>query len=280
MSEAISTFAEACRQSFEACGLRPGDNVYVHCSLVQAGLHTEIDDGQLLCASFLQALRDTLQDGIIAVSTATWETSSCLQDYHLHHTPCSADIGIFAEFLRQHASTERSIHPVCSMAMNSPAMGFSRFGLDRHRYAYGLNSPWAVMVEEDFKVVFFGLPSIKQLTLVHHIEQCSGVPYVYNKVFPCRVYGKRGVETGDFSFSVPYLEHDIRLSDLACLKVAGAHWSEHVGAFGKVQVAAMREVFNSGLDLLRDDPYAFLRHPPRYREGKIPVDRFIKEVEA
>lgn len=279
MKDKVNDIVRSCKEVFGRCGLGPGDNIFLHSSLVMAAFQSEITDSRLLCETVLRALRETVGDGIVAVSSATWETSSQQKDFFLHSTPCSKDIGLFSEYLRQHCDSTRSNHPVCSIVMNSPCAEFSEYGLDRHRYAYGLNSPWAAMVGAGFKVVFFGLPNIQQLSLIHHIEQCCGVPYVYNKVFSCRVHGENGTENGDFCFSVPYQDHPIQISDFTCLKSAGgsdAYWREEKGLYGSVQVATMRDVFDLGLLLLRNDPYAFLNEPPRYQVGKVPVDRFVK----
>ncbi|WP_170975497.1 AAC(3) family N-acetyltransferase [Martelella alba] len=135
--------------------------------------------------------------------SATWE--------HEHHPidsrgrlPPSHDIGDFSKFLCQKRHSIRTQHPVFSITFNRQKGGQelkSRLMLT-HKYAFGPLSPWHSMLENQFKIVIIGLPGIEKLTLIHHIEQLCGVPYVYNKLIMDK-------DDTHYYMSVPYQNMEV-----------------------------------------------------------------------
>jgi len=119
----------------------------------------------------------------------------------------SFEMGPFAEFIRLQKNSIRSMHPfwsICATGKNAKCLK----NVSRHSYAHG--SPWSKMLELDTTQLNLGVHPSKAVTLVHHIETISGVPYRFNKEFTCKILVNNKIRTENFFLSVFFKNHNIK----------------------------------------------------------------------
>ena len=92
-------------------------------------------------------------------------------------------MGPLSEYIRNQNSV-RSLHPYWSVS----GIGSKKNLLKNiSPHAYGLKSPWSVMLENDFIQLNIGRHPSKAITLIHHIETMMGVPYRFTKEFSHKI---------------------------------------------------------------------------------------------
>ena len=119
----------------------------------------------------------------------------------------SFEMGPLAEFIRLQKNSVRSMHPfwsVSAIGKNAKCLK----NVSRHSYAQG--SPWTKMLELDATQLNLGVHPSKAVTLVHHIETISGVPYRFNKEFTCKILVNKKIKTEKFYLSVFFKGHNIK----------------------------------------------------------------------
>ena len=89
-------------------------------------------------------------------------------------------MGPLAEYLRLLPDAHRSLHPFWSISGSGPN---AKLLQTVSKHAYGIGSPWSILLDLNARQINFGLHPSKAVTLIHHIETLVGVPYRYNKEF-------------------------------------------------------------------------------------------------
>ena len=92
----------------------------------------------------------------------------------------SHQMGAFAEYIRQASSSVRTFHPFWSIS----GLGkYAEILRNVSRHSYGVGSPWSKFLDLDLLQINIGIHPSKAVTLIHHIEVVTGVPYRYTKEF-------------------------------------------------------------------------------------------------
>ncbi len=99
--------------------------------------------------------------------------------FNLKETP-SHEMGSLAEYLRLLPDAHRSLHPFWSISGSGPN---AKLLQTVSKHAYGIGSPWSILLDLNARQINFGLHPSKAISLIHHIETLVGVPYRYNKEF-------------------------------------------------------------------------------------------------
>jgi aminoglycoside 3-N-acetyltransferase len=274
-SDEIDAFVQELKSAICDLGVKDGDNLLVHSSLAQLIYVTKIFDGARAAAMLHECFRQAVgRSGVIAVLAATWETAKHRLDYDGDSTPVSKDLGLFPEYLRILPSSHRTNHPVFSLCFEGEDVP-ERYIRNEHKYAFGVASPWHTMISDDFKIVFFGLSTLKQMSLVHHVEHNLGVPYCYNKIFLGGVSNRGAAVEGMHVYNVPYRNVGIEYSTMDAIKMTlcekGILKEGHLSGI-PVMVSKMKETYDVLLDALSHDPYCLLKKKPLYSENLPPVD--------
>jgi aminoglycoside N3'-acetyltransferase len=259
-------------------GIRRGDNLFVHTSLIPIITHQGFRDGEEACKYVYSSLRAVIgSSAVIGVSTATWETARFRRDFDAAHTPTSKALGLFSEHLRRKSTAHRTEHPVFSLCFDGPTLATRTCRDSLHRFAYGAASPWQTMIDDGYKILFLGLRDIAVMSLIHHAEQVCGVPYCYSKLFTGEVYRDGLKFPGPFTFCVKYKQLAAPYGRLerifaSALKSGIATYSGEAGY--PIVVVEMATMFWQLVGHLLDDPFCLLEESPAFREGEIPADFF------
>ncbi|MEQ1964026.1 AAC(3) family N-acetyltransferase [Xenorhabdus khoisanae] len=240
-------------------GIKEGDNIFIHSSLIPIYYFLQSSESEKVPEMIFSILRSLIKFGVISCLSGTWEANS-LDNPFDKDMKVSTDIGEFSEFLRTEKSTVRSMHPIFSLVFNTlnSSSIFYRKNILKHKFAFGINSPWMAMITHSFKIVCIGLPGIEKMTLMHHVEQLCGVPYVYNKI----IQDKHG---DAFSMSVPYRNKNIVYNDqkelenlLISRNIAKVVYTE-IGPLYCIDMASAAIVL---AEKINDNEYYLLKNEP------------------
>jgi len=229
-----------------ALGIVRGDAVLVHSDLSKFG---KLASGS---ATVVSALTDVLigavgDEGVILMPTFNYD--------FCHGVPFDpkgspSKTGAWGRRFLLRPDVGRACHPVHSMAVRDrTCRGFINSWDD----AYGKYSPFAKLLEQKGKIVFWGV-GIETCTYIHYVEQCYRVPYRYMKAFNvgrqwCTMYVR------DLSLGI-----DAGLDKLgARLTRSGDLVTVTVGE-GSISVVSAAAVFDEAVTMLDEDVYSLTKH--------------------
>ena len=171
--------------SCQAVGIHRGDTIMIHSQLFSLGTLGDIPDREALCDRIIVALLDVIgTEGTLILPTFTF--SFCRKKvYDPANTP--SEMGVLTEIGRKLRGAIRTLHPIYSVAVLGRAS--FRF-LDASTCScFGEGSFFSFLRDEaketgrvKFLSLGIDLPPTA-LTYVHHVEECVGVPYRYQKKF-------------------------------------------------------------------------------------------------
>lgn len=256
-----------------AAGLRAGDAVIVHSDITAIGATEAGWDREAVLELYLRAFRRVLgDDGTLCVCTS-------FEDYGRYGTPfvweeSPSRLGAFSEFIRTRPGAVRSLHPIVSVT----SLGGRAFDISGgpHFDGFGHASPWGRLHYMDAMVMTLGMLQYPEmgLTFIHYIEQLHGVPYQYNKVYAAPVIKDGRPVSGPFTMSVRYLDYGITYDTnkfkLRALERGVARQVE-LGGNG-IFAARAAALVEEGMRTLSADRYFFLKSPPTFRPGELPMD--------
>lgn len=252
-------------------GLKRGDIVLVQSSLAAIGpIEPATSDDDIL-NFYLNGLNEVLgPEGTLCVYTSFEDYGRFGTPFVLEESPSRS--GVFSEFIRKLPGAVRSIHPINSVtSIGKHAQDISG---GPHFEGFGWDSPWGRLHRAEGKVLSLGIPFVRSMTLIHYIEAMYGVPYKYTKIYNYPVMSKGRKVEGVFTNHVRFLDYGIeftveRFQDELLKK--GLAREVPIGR-GKIHIASIPEAFNLGMECLRRDRYFFLKNPPKFRDGEIPMD--------
>ncbi|MBW8192852.1 AAC(3) family N-acetyltransferase [Neiella marina] len=149
-------------------GIKTTDTLMVHSSMKAIG---NVAGG---ADTVLDALSDTVNQGLLLLPTHTWQTWNC-PDHIFDPASEPSCVGILGELFRQRDGVVRSWHPTHSIAA---------LGQQASRYIYGeqwCRSPgpkigcWGRLAAVKAKILFLGA-SLKTNTFLHSVEEWYEIP--------------------------------------------------------------------------------------------------------
>lgn len=182
-------------------GVRPGDHLCVHSSLMPFGLPTEG------AATYLAPLLEAVgPSGTLAMPTFSFGFISS-GAYHYRETP-SSGMGALSEAARHHKDALRTRHPMQSLAVIGHHA--AQLAAIETPSAYGKGSTFAQMRDLDFKVLLLGATPI-HISHSHLVEEERAVPYRFTKkVAGSAQFDAAAPETeATWDFYARYLDIDI-----------------------------------------------------------------------
>ena len=192
--------------NLEKIGLSKGTDCYIASNVVCLA-RTGIKKNDLLPIC-LSAFRDIIgPSGTIFSPSASMNLCNTDIPFNLENTP-SHNMGAFSEFIRVQPSSVRSLHPFWSIS----GIGRNTEILDNvSRHSYGVGSPWSRFLDLDVMQINLGIHPSKAVTLIHHVEVTSGVPYRYTKEFIHPIIQIDGsISHQPFYMSVMYQQSNIK----------------------------------------------------------------------
>lgn len=259
-------------QALKQLGLHPGDTVFIHSDLRGLGMPEDASSHDAILKFYEEALLDVIgKEGTIAVPAYFYEYARFGTPFDVDHSPVSEPLGAFSAWINSRPGRIRSFNPLQSIAAlgaraTELAGGTSLSG-------YGVTSPWHRLRLMGGKILFLGAP-IQSMTYVHYIEQHFGVPHLYFKTYPYPVI-KNGVKVeGHVISAVRYLEFKVEYLLDAYQQALDKQGVLHTQMINDVPLYLVdaKEAYRVGIACLDQNPYFFLKHPPHFIAGKIPMD--------
>ena len=254
-------------EGLEDIGLSKGENCYISgnvTSLARTRLKKDI-----LLPTCLSSFQEVIgQTGTVFSPSASMNLCNTEIPFDIDLTP-SHQMGAFAEYIRQASSSVRTFHPFWSIT-----------GIGKHadilrkvsRHSYGVGSPWSKFIDLDILQINIGLHPSKAVTLIHHVEVITGVPYRYTKEFIHPIVKSNGEITKEpFYMSVMYRDSDI-VKRLA-LNEHYFHEMEkrdlvksftHSSGF-QMWAFKMQDFYKVASEFFMADIYNYLENPPEIR---------------
>jgi aminoglycoside 3-N-acetyltransferase len=218
---------------------------------------------------FIAALQNVIGPmGTIFSPSASMNLCNTSIPFDIGNTP-SHEMGALAEYIRQANGSIRSFHPFWSISGIGKKSNILQ---NVSRHSYGVGSPWSKFLDLDTRQINVGLHPSKAVTLIHHIEVATGVPYRYTKEFIHPVIQTDGSSSNElFYMSVMYHESDI----LKRLALNEHYFNEmekknllssatHSSGL-KLWTFKMRDFYDVATSFFIDDIYNYLEHPPKIR---------------
>jgi len=158
--------------AFTAMGIRPGDILLVHSSMKSFGY---VEGGP---ETVISALKSVVKDGTLVFPTLrSRQFYNAYRDWDIQNTP--SDVGLLSETFRKSPGVLRSdqeTHSVAAFGKQAQYIteghrtGRPRIGVFGD-LAFGYNSPWQRMYEQNGKVVMIGVSMVYN-TFKHFVEYC------------------------------------------------------------------------------------------------------------
>jgi aminoglycoside 3-N-acetyltransferase len=160
-------------------GLKPGDTVLVHSSFIRV-LKFLLKQGVRPSPGFIieSLLNEVGPEGTLIFPLFNFDFPNS-QFFSMLTTP--SQMGVVTEFARKNYEGFRTGHPIYSFyAIGRNAAEFC--GIDNNS-GYGVDSPFAKLVELDGKIASIDLEDQSSMTMYHHVEEIMNVNYRYFKTF-------------------------------------------------------------------------------------------------
>lgn len=200
MPDSISQDIEfqALARSLDAVSELPHEIVYLSTNSLKL-LHPS-DDAQYSLEVLANMIRLKLAEKTVIFPTATLHLVGRSYPFDARNTP-SKNMGTLNEYLRSAFAEYRTRHPFWSVAgFGSKARELLQ---DHPGNAYGPKSIWDRLLDHETLSFSIGLPVRQAMPVVHHVEQCVGVPYRKIEVFEHEVIDYDGIkETALFTINL------------------------------------------------------------------------------
>ncbi len=252
-------------------GVRVGQVLFVYSDLGKIGKVAEVKSRDDFCLAYFQSILEILgSEGTLVVPTYT--TQIARFDLEFVHEETPSLMGIFSEFVRHRPDSIRSLHPINSVCAVGKHKEFicSNNGTNN----FGWDSPFHRMLLKKAKILCIGLESGYVVGIAHHLEAAYNLPYVYNKLLKWSPVVNGIRDRRMYFATVRHLELDIDYDLSAFVRHArrlGGVSSVELGD-SWVHFSDYEQVFVEGAKLLSENPFLFLKHPPKFTYGKVPFD--------
>ena len=159
--------------------IQAGDCVYVVSDLLELAKFSREMGMRLQPDEVVECLQRIVgEDGTLLFPTFNWDFCKGIP-FDYHKTPVKT--GALSKAAWKRNDFTRTAHPIYSFAV----WGAKRTEIlaNTSINSFGPGTIFENMYEWDCKALVIGLPALKGLTYIHHVEQMVQVPYRYNKQF-------------------------------------------------------------------------------------------------
>jgi len=256
--------------ALKGIGIKEGDILQVSTELFRLGRLKGVKSSEELSKKILESIFHVIKEtGTVVVNTYTTYVGRYGVPFDYEHSKPTT--GSFSEYVLSLPDSVRSLHPINSVA----AIGYDKDAICLNVSAsnYGIDSPFSRLLDRKCQVLRLGLDYVHNV-FYHVAETLYGLPYIYNKVLDAEVIVQGEKINKKFFSAVRYLQYPIE-ETLDMLKDAlgrsdCVHSAELGG--GLIHSVDANEYFNIVISLLKEDPYIFLKEPPKFIKGEIPWD--------
>jgi aminoglycoside 3-N-acetyltransferase len=251
-------------------GVYQGDTVVMHSSLMHLGRPSNLSLSEYP-QRIVEAIASYLgEDGTLAVPAPNWDYGNKGTPFDLRSSPVERTMGVCSTHMMTLPNVQRSPNPIFSLA----CVGRNAIHVCRPDTgsAFGAESAWDRLFAMNARMLMLGC-GVDVLTFIRYIEFRFGVPYLYNKLFTTPVLdGDKRLSvtiTAPLRYRHCPANYDLsRFGDR--LRRSGGLTEIPLGE-GTVATVTMSDCYRVGVEALREDIHFFLREPPRYVPGEVPI---------
>lgn len=160
----------------EEVGVRAGDDICVHSSLVKLG--RPLVNAEVLLGTIVAALREVIgEKGTLLMPTFTY--SYCENKvYDVRNS--KSTMGMLTEYYRHLPDVERTLDPIFSFAVSGYHQ--AEYLACPYDSCFGPNCVYARLKQNQGRIVIFG-SDMTGYTFLHYVEEQERAPYRYFKTF-------------------------------------------------------------------------------------------------
>ena len=204
-----------------------------------------------VCEEFYNAIFDIIgQKGTLIVPTYTYILSS---NQSFDPKNSASKMGVFAEWVRTHTDSIRSLDPAYSVAAIGTDADYYCDNIPNN--SFSKDSVFDRILTNDAKILCFNHPGC---TFLHFIERELKVPYRFDKTFYCRQVINSKIIEQEWTIWVRYLSDDKLIHSPS--KFVNSIKSESIANFaklgrGEILSISASKVFSSVKTSLKKDPW-------------------------
>ena len=268
-------------RALRSVGIGSGDTVFFTARMLAVGQLEGVVSNAQFCQAYLDAIFEVIGDaGTLVVPTYTQQVGRFGVPY-FHESTLTLS-GVFNEYVRCSQGAVRSFHPVFSLTALGARAEAICGRVDSS--SFGAHSAYGNLFRNGGISLSLGFDrdSGHIVTGAHYLETTYGVPYYYNKVLDSDVY-RNGQKTDQvFILNVAYREFQVEADYTPYVRMLDQKGCLHESVLGasKLYACDLSSQLSVGYELLADDVYAFLKHPPRFVKGEIPWDGREEKIDV
>lgn len=169
------------QRALESVGISEGDLIFSHSNIGFFGILENAETKSEYCEVIYRSLKNIIGDkGTLVVPTYTY---SFMNNEVFDPDSAESSMGLFAEYVREHPQSSRSLDPNFSVAAIGPLAEPLIRDLPSH--SFGKNSFWERFFTHGGKFCNFNFDGGS--TFIHYVEKCLRVPYRWDKPFTGKI---------------------------------------------------------------------------------------------
>ncbi|MDB9872815.1 AAC(3) family N-acetyltransferase, partial [Alphaproteobacteria bacterium] len=205
-----------------------------------------------------ELIQDIFYQQTVVFPTSTLNLSGTQTVYDARQTP-SHKVGFLNEHLRKNYNTYRSAHPFWSNGAFGPLSELLLKDIGWN--AYGFNSVWERMLKHNVLCLNLGVNLRESMPVIHHLEQCFGVPYRRIKVFKQKVINFEG-QKNEGLYSLNVIPHSLNIVRDKNIKLTTGfnHNFKALSDFEDIQCYRYVDLYNHLYAKFMKDMFAWVRN--------------------
>jgi aminoglycoside 3-N-acetyltransferase len=259
-------------EALKKVGIKKGDIILVHSALSKIGRIDGEKEGNEYLNILLKAFFSIIgKRGTLVVPAFFYEYGRYGTAYDMRRSPVSSELGVFARYIAGLPEAVRSTNPITALAAIGAQAEYICGGGTGS--SFGVDSPWDRLYKSNDKMVFLGI-YLRAMTFIHYVEHMVGVPHLYNKYSTVPILKNGRAVKLSVCSQVRYLDFGIEydaLKNTFRFEKAGLVNKAKIGS-GIVRCLSCKEFFEFAKEKVKKDNFYFLKQPPKFVVGKIPMD--------
>lgn len=251
------------RKAFKELGIRQGNILFIHSSLLSFGLPQGLTPTHLPSYIYDLLTRAIGAQGTIVVPT--FNTGFCDgQAFDRQETP-SRFMGAFSEYVRQLPDSMRTTHPIHSIAaIGSKTEKITQADTES---AFSKGGAFDTLLNLNAKVLLLGA-DINAVSFIHLVEQEMNVPYRIWRTFGGEYIEKGLHEIREYKMFARNREWNpiLDLSSIEALLEAQNKMYRHKIGSGQIMSFHAKDFIGIARNCIKDNPYSFVSNPPNGQE--------------
>lgn len=236
-------------------GIKPGDVVNIHSSFSAPGRFVSLDGSNPVKKLISVILEYLGEDGTLVAPAFNFDF--CKGETFNRQQTRSKNMGIISETIRTWKGSQRSPHPMQSVA----AIG--KFAVDICQRdtpsAFGIGGSFDRMLELDAKLLLFGV-SFDAASFAHYAGERLQVPYRHWKTFRAGYQDKNILQEREYKMFVRDLNLNPQFDETLLesrMKEQDKLKEVQLGS-GKILSCTFLDLYNTETAMLKKDPFCFV----------------------